>query len=437
MNQSTKWLYFWVVFVLATFQFGLVFSFGALFPSIRDTFLTDRPTTATVQALLMGITTSFGVVSGVIINKFGLPVALLVSSICMSSGFAVSFIVTDIWYLYATIGVLGGIGTSLFYVSFLTVINRTFKGKQRAWCIAIQGPCPSIAGLFYPYLLDELVSTYGVRGTFLVIGGVFCNSFVFSLMVWFRRSDFTLQPEDKLAEQEKHYYNTMSNNPKKEQMCASVGSLFKGVMTKRYICLLVAATVSVGTADAFLDFVFDISHWKGFDNSEANMVFVFFNICGIIFCIVPGLIQQVLDIDTYLLPFGLALFACSGCLIVMFADTYVMYAIGLSCMSAVFGLVACAFIICANLVRLEHVNVAIGLIMTLGGLLSIGMGPIYGVIRDNTGSYNSVFPIFATAQGIAAVLLIEDFISRKLKKQPMKDVNNVDNISEETKIIHV
>ncbi|XP_060582730.1 uncharacterized protein LOC132739095 isoform X2 [Ruditapes philippinarum] len=225
MNQSTKWLYFWVVFVLATFQFGLVFSFGALFPSIRDTFLTDRPTTATVQALLMGITTSFGVVSGVIINKFGLPVALLVSSICMSSGFAVSFIVTDIWYLYATIGVLG--------------------------------------------------------------------------------------------------------------------------------------------------------------------------------------------------------------------DTYVMYAIGLSCMSAVFGLVACAFIICANLVRLEHVNVAIGLIMTLGGLLSIGMGPIYGVIRDNTGSYNSVFPIFATAQGIAAVLLIEDFISRKLKKQPMKDVNNVDNISEETKIIHV
>jgi hypothetical protein len=53
---STKWLYFCVGFVLVTLQFGLVFSFGALFTSIRDTFQTDRPTTATVHALL---TTSF------------------------------------------------------------------------------------------------------------------------------------------------------------------------------------------------------------------------------------------------------------------------------------------------------------------------------------------------------------------------------------------
>jgi hypothetical protein len=102
-------------------------------------------------------------------------------------------------------------------------------------------------------------------------------------MVWLRRNDLTLQPEDKPAEKEKHCYNTISKKPRKEQICVNVESFFNGLMTKRYICLLVAASISVGISDAFLDFVFDISHWKGFNNSEAKMVFVVYNLCSIFF----------------------------------------------------------------------------------------------------------------------------------------------------------
>jgi hypothetical protein len=48
---------------------------------------------------------------------------------------------------------------------------------------------------------------------------------------------------------------------------------------------------------------------------------------------------------------------------------------------------------------------------------------ISGVIRDNTGSYNAIFAIISTAQGIAAVLLIGDFVSRKLNRHPVKDIS--------------
>ena len=49
-----------------------------------------------------------GVVSGILINKFGLHVVVILSSVLVSSGFALSFIVTDIRYLYVTVSVLAG-----------------------------------------------------------------------------------------------------------------------------------------------------------------------------------------------------------------------------------------------------------------------------------------------------------------------------------------
>ena len=45
--------------MLSTLEFGLAFSFGALFSDMRDKFKTDRTTTVTVQSLLMGVATCF------------------------------------------------------------------------------------------------------------------------------------------------------------------------------------------------------------------------------------------------------------------------------------------------------------------------------------------------------------------------------------------
>ncbi|XP_060582731.1 monocarboxylate transporter 11-like [Ruditapes philippinarum] len=164
MKDSTKWLFFGVAFVLSTLEFGLVFSFGALFSVIRDTFGTDRPTTASVQSVLMGVATCFSAVSGVLINKLGLHVVILLSSICVTLGFVTSFFVTKIWYLYFTISILAGIGMSQLYVISITLAATIQNKKQKLLGIAIHSTCVPVAGLIYPHLLDLLTSSYGLCG---------------------------------------------------------------------------------------------------------------------------------------------------------------------------------------------------------------------------------------------------------------------------------
>ncbi|XP_060582726.1 uncharacterized protein LOC132739093 [Ruditapes philippinarum] len=314
----------------------------------------------------------------------------------------------------------------MIYVSTITLTSAIFSGTQKSLCIAIQGACVPLAGLFYPYLLDLLVSTYGLRGTFSVLSGVFCNSFAFSLMVWLHRSDLNLHTVKRnIGTEQEHQCDSETST--KGKLFTNLKNFIKDLMTKRFICLLVATAISVSTSNGFLDFVFDISHWKGFNNSEAKMSFVAYNICGVIFCVTPGLIKQISDIDTYFYPFGLAVIAFIGSITIWYASSFAVYTIGLACMSAVPGLLSSAFMICANLARLEQVSVAIGMFDTLIGFLSAGIGPIYGVIRDKTGHYNAVFLIFAVAQGIASLLFIGDIISRKLKLPVHKDIDGIDN----------
>ena len=58
-SYRTKWLYFWIGYVLSMLEFGLVFSFGALFPDMRDKFEIDRTTTVSVHSILIGTATCF------------------------------------------------------------------------------------------------------------------------------------------------------------------------------------------------------------------------------------------------------------------------------------------------------------------------------------------------------------------------------------------
>ncbi|XP_045161622.2 monocarboxylate transporter 13-like [Mercenaria mercenaria] len=124
MAQATQTLrcdsYKWILLLTATavtmIDFGLVFSFGAMFVTMMETFQTDRAATATVQSILIGVTLGFGAVSGVIISKVGLPVATFVASLLVPLGFCISFFAKEVVFIYFTIGVVSGM--VFFYCHF-------------------------------------------------------------------------------------------------------------------------------------------------------------------------------------------------------------------------------------------------------------------------------------------------------------------------------
>lgn len=62
-----------------------------------------------IQVLLSYFSLYFsGVVSGFLISLLGLPLVILGSSILLPIGFILSFFITDIRYLYVSIGIVSG-----------------------------------------------------------------------------------------------------------------------------------------------------------------------------------------------------------------------------------------------------------------------------------------------------------------------------------------
>jgi uncharacterized membrane protein len=271
-----------------------------------------------------------------------------------------------------------GIGMSQLYVISITLAATIQNKKQKLLGIAIHSTCVPVAGLIYPHLLDLLTSSYGLCGTFLILGGVFCNSYVFSLMIWLRRSEFVINNSNGTGAVNGKCLEETGEKSKEKYLCRHVKNFIKKLITVRYICLLTATAVSMSTLNGYLDFVFDISYWKGYSEVHARNVFVIYNISTIVFTLLPGILKQKLDIDTYYFPFMLALIGLVGSVVIRYSNTFVMYAIGTACIGAIPGVLASAFIICAQLVRLEQISVGIGMFDTVMGFLSAGTGPLFG-----------------------------------------------------------
>lgn len=54
-----RWFVFTIVCIVTMLDFGIIFSLGAMFVAMVETFQSDRSSTATVQSLLVGISLSF------------------------------------------------------------------------------------------------------------------------------------------------------------------------------------------------------------------------------------------------------------------------------------------------------------------------------------------------------------------------------------------
>ena len=267
---------------------------------------------------------------------------------------------------------------SLIYIISITIAATIECRKQKSLGIAIHSTCVPVAGLIYPYLLNYLTSVYGLNGTFLVLGGVFCNSFAFSLMIWFRCNDFIIRKNQNTGNVSEENTKITCDNTRGKQLCINLKMFVKKAMSIRFVSLVIAAAFAVSTLNGYLDFVFDISDWKGYKELQARNLFTIYNIFAIFFSLSPGVLRQKLNIDTYYYPFGLTLIGLSGSLVIRYSKTYIMYAIGTACMGAIAGVISSGCIICAHLVPLEQISVALGLFETGFGLLSAGIGPLYG-----------------------------------------------------------
>lgn len=165
------WVVLFAVFMIGLFLDGIMYSFGTIINAIKEHYQINDKTANFLVSLYTGLFLMSGPIVSAIINQFGCQVAIISGAFVTSMMYLVSIFVPSFFYMYFTIGIVGGIATGLFYISSLMIIPQYFdKKKGMATGIAM---CGSGIGFFIgPPLLTNTLAIYGWKVTLVACSGI-------------------------------------------------------------------------------------------------------------------------------------------------------------------------------------------------------------------------------------------------------------------------
>jgi len=172
-DRKPKFFYGYIIVLAAFFimliSHGSMVSFGVFFKRLLFEFDWSRTTisgAASVNFLLMGF---LGIIAGGLTDRFGPRIVLTICGFFFGLGCLLMSQVNTIWQLYLFYGVIVGISIGAVDVPLLSTIARWFVRKRGVMSgIAKAGSGTGI--LIMPIVSSMLISTYGWRTAYIVIG---------------------------------------------------------------------------------------------------------------------------------------------------------------------------------------------------------------------------------------------------------------------------
>jgi OFA family oxalate/formate antiporter-like MFS transporter len=176
-KPKTGVFYGWVVVaaasVILALQWGFHESFGIFFTELyRDLALT-RTEVSGSYALFYVVSSTLGILTGRLNDKYGPRLMLTISVIVISIGCALMSVVNTLWQLYVVYGVIIAVGASFGWVPVIATVCHWFV-KKRGMALGITKGATGIGMFIMPPLSQFLIIKLGWRISYLIIAGLIC-----------------------------------------------------------------------------------------------------------------------------------------------------------------------------------------------------------------------------------------------------------------------
>jgi len=122
----------------------------------------------TLCMIIMGL---FAIVAGRLTDRFGPRVVLIGCAFFLGLGYLLISRVGAIWQFYLFYGLIAGIGMSGAFAPLLSIVPRWFV-KRRALMSGIVVAGPALGIVVMPLAFTLLISAYGWRTSYLILGSV-------------------------------------------------------------------------------------------------------------------------------------------------------------------------------------------------------------------------------------------------------------------------
>ncbi|GFY74712.1 monocarboxylate transporter 9 [Trichonephila inaurata madagascariensis] len=229
------WVVAFSACIISFIMAGLGRMSGILYVAFIETFGVDRKAASTPFSVRSSTRNLLGPIVGILGQKYGVRMVTITGGILATFSAAVCFFSPDIIWITILWGVLNGIGTALTVTLPQVVIGQYFeKHATTASGLAFSGGC--VGSFLFPVLLEQLLLSYGMQGTFLIVGAIIMHTIPAAMILrkppWVkkanseaencmnnRKKSLKYQSKDK-EENEKLYCNGVSgqetNSTKKE-----------------------------------------------------------------------------------------------------------------------------------------------------------------------------------------------------------------------------
>ncbi len=165
--------YGWVMVIMAACvlaAYGIaVYTFGIFLIPLTTEFDWDRGVLSGAFSLKVLLTGFLAIFSGRISDKYGPRPLVITAGLTAGVGFLLMSQVTSLWQVYISWGLLFGVTGSCCFVPITSTITRWFA-KRRGMAIGITAAGFGLGGLISPLLAQWLISAYGWRQAFKILG---------------------------------------------------------------------------------------------------------------------------------------------------------------------------------------------------------------------------------------------------------------------------
>ena len=215
---------------------------------------------------------------------------------------------------------LTGLGFSFLTISSNQAASLCFEGQARLIGLSVVSSAIGIGGMVYPYLLTWMVDTYGLKGTFLLMGGITLNGIPMAFL-W------------------KHLNEHTKRKNASEIKPINFGELYTLLLSrvketmkfKPFLATLIGFALAMPSVNMFEILALDVLESNGLTRSISVIMFVILNAVSIPGRLVPGFIKRVHGLSSMMAPVLGALISGLGMLLINATKTLA-------------GMVRCSFV---------------------------------------------------------------------------------------------
>jgi len=195
---------------------GLYYTFSMYYVELLNDFQSSRALTAWIGSLNNGVFLLGGPIATMMINRIGIRVTIMLGGVITLLGYSLSSIAPNIATLFFSYGVVAAFGCCLNYTGWIMAMSKFFH-KKHAVAFSLTQAGVGLGIIVFGPFFQYLISNYGWRGSFLIMGALGFNLTLLGMLVFPQRKfavhveqETLIQTKVELKEEEEKFQDPVA-----------------------------------------------------------------------------------------------------------------------------------------------------------------------------------------------------------------------------------